>query len=95
MKADDGKDSFVGAMAKAAAPKRRPTKEDKYMTKADFEMAITENRQTAKNAVWSITRLASDDFERKEAAAAGLCMEGVTRILRNREKERSREKFAE
>ena len=60
----------------------------------DIEIALAENRHAANETIMSIARLASDAMSNAEAAVAALNMDGISRTLRNRERERSREKFA-
>ena len=79
-------------MAKAAAPKIKQKKKDSHITEVDIEIATAENKQTADRTIMSIARLASDAMSNAEAAEAALNMEGISRTLRNRERERGAEK---
>jgi hypothetical protein len=84
----NGKESMASAMAKAAAPKLKQQKKPEHITAVDIEIAIAENKHRADRTLLSVARLANDEMSKVEASEAALNMEGVSRTLKNRERER-------
>ena len=90
----NGRESLAGAMAKAAAPRLRPGKEEAHITEVDKEVALAESRQKADLTLRAVARLAGDLMGIAEAEIAAKNMQSIAKTLQYREKERSKEIFA-
>ena len=78
-------------MAKAAAPRLRPAKEEAHITEVDKEVALAESRQKADLTLRAVARLAGDLMGIAEAEIAAKNMQSIAKTLQYREKERSKE----